>query len=485
MCAIFSEDEIKNYLPPYYTNNKQIRLNKNALEGTRMNGYSAIDYDLARYVLIDPLEHGFNTWKDKKLDKFIEEYGNECLDFKSITSEQFILSVAYEFLLQTGWNENEFYNYNKNKFGETIGGVDCSILATYYHADHGAQSTVMTICEKYIWAARNCICGFLCDRLPYGDEQAFISDYSLIDNFVIPMQEIKVIDPDNIPDDQPWYVPELSTVVIENSLDSKEAVFENIKNASSVNWQKWIQVKNDNALFPIKGSRLLALNLFSDFYSSSGIDTCLFANSIVVAKKDLQKFIEALQNKELFSRVCNPTDWDGYTESSCYITPKEVCWFPWKKHFESSNIDNFSELGLHSAVDRCCCNYPEYGDVYYSLPSALLRTILGIVDTDGYTFFDKDKNTISIYNIAGEKWRTAQNYLLVDEEQLMQSLKKQGLTIVWIMQELRQETGNAKEKLGDFYVERREFSIGFFKDDIFHTKKMISEFSSNAFNDKK
>ena len=61
-----------------------------------------------------------------------------------------------------GWNENEFYNTKLNSTGsEIIGGIDCSIKATYYPATHGSMSKVMTVCEKYVWQARNYISVFL------------------------------------------------------------------------------------------------------------------------------------------------------------------------------------------------------------------------------------------------------------------------------------------------------------------------------------
>lgn len=477
--GIFTEKEVEAYLPPYSPSGNVIALSKEALSGSRMHGYSAIDYDLARYVLVDHFDSDFNSWNNKQLDKFLNIIVAEQPDYSGITSEQFIISAAFSFVLQMGWSESEFYNYSKNKAGNYIGGADCSISASYHSATHGAQSNVMTICEKYVWQARNYISGFLCDRLLFGDDQVKLTDYSMLDDFLIPVQEMHQIDPDNIPGDRPWYIPEPLAVIPNSEFKSKEEITEYVKSAPDIDWAQWIQINNSDSTYAVPSLRLLALNLFSCFYGQSGVETDLFVNSIVLPEQEVSLFIKAVHDNSVFHKVCNPTDWNGGVESRCYITPKEVCWFPWKKHYDSYNAEEFPGLTIHSAVDRCCYNFPEYNDVYYSMPSALLRTLFGITDTDGYRYYDKDKNIVSEYSIAGEKWRTTQEYVLIGEDETLQKLHQNKLSLIWIMQELRRETGNAKERFGNFFAERRQYSIGYFKDGKFVVEKLISEFSKS------
>ena len=142
MMGLYAEDDIKESLPPYVFKNTDLELNLDALSGTRMGGYSAIKYDLARYVLVDFFESDFNSWQQKQLEKHIKDYSQNHPDYKGISSEQFIISAAYAFVLRMGWNEEEFYNLQKDKSGHIIGGVDLSIRASYYGATHGAQSSV-------------------------------------------------------------------------------------------------------------------------------------------------------------------------------------------------------------------------------------------------------------------------------------------------------------------------------------------------------
>ena len=335
----------------------------------------------------------------------------------------------------------------------------------------------MTICEKYVWQARNYISGFLCDRLLFGDDQVFITDYSMLDDFLIPIQEMYQFDPDNIPDDRPWYVPEPKAVIVDESFNSKRAISEYIKASVDIDWAKWIHVDNADLIFSIPKEKLLALSLYSCFYNPSGVRTDLFINSVIIPTQELPAFVQALHDRDLFSLVCNPTDWNGGVDSACYITPREICWFPWKRHYDSSKCDEFPNLTIHSAVDSCYYNYPEYNDVYYLMPSAMLRTMLGIVDTDGYHFFNNGKNVVSEYSIAGEKWRTTQEYLLVDEALAYKKLQERGLSLAWILQDVRRETGNAKERFGEFYAEKRQYSICYFINGTMTTEKLMTEFS--------
>ena len=73
----------------------------------------------------------------------------------------------------------------------------------------------MTVCEKYVWQARNEIYGFLCDRLRYGDKEIVVTDYGMLDDFVIPTQELSQINPCDIPEDRPWHIPEPECAILE------------------------------------------------------------------------------------------------------------------------------------------------------------------------------------------------------------------------------------------------------------------------------
>ena len=41
-----------------------------------------------------------------------------------------------------------------------------------------------------------------------------------------------------------------------------------------------------------------------------------------------------------------------------------------------------------SAIDKCSYSSQEYGHIQYYMPSATLRTLLGITDTNGYQYYN-------------------------------------------------------------------------------------------------
>lgn len=478
--GILDEQTVVEYMPPYTITGNSIALNKDALSGTRMNGYSAIDYDLSRYVLVDHIESDFNSYPQrntKQFEKLVSAVITEQPEYAGMTVEKFIISAAFAYILEMGWNEQEFYNFNEDESGEGIvGGVDCSIRGTHHSATHGSQSSVMTVCEKYVWQARNEISGFLCDRLLFGDENVPVTDYGLLDDFVIPVQEARIINPDNIPDDRPWHIPEPEKAVLEGIPSSAKDVITYVLEAPTLDWEKWIFFKNIDGAYRVEAEDLVALDMYSCFYGSAGVETCLFMNAILVNQDDVLGFAEAITEKSnADNRVANPTDWYGGIHSSCYITPKEVCWFSWKARYDSANIEVFPQFELKSAVDDCCYNSPEYGDVYFYLPSAPIRDIIGIVDSDGYLFFDNSRKVIAEHSIAGEKWRTYQNYVIVDRPVLFERLQRAGKRLVWIMRERRIRTGNAQEKFGEFGADRDKSYIGYFDGNKFTVREIHSE----------
>ncbi len=488
--GIIDQKAASSFLPPYNQKNLHISLCREALSGTRMGGYSAIHYDLARYVLIDHLVDPFTSCfsgntdqTNRQLEHLIDQIVKDRPEFDGMTPDQFIISAAFAFITDQGWNEEDFYGYNHEEKKPT--GVDSAILGSHYHSTHGSQSPIMTICEKYVWQARNVLSGFLADRLLFCDdhEPTRISDYGLLDNFIVPSQELSQIDPDNIPDEQPWHIPEKDIVIIDGDYNSKENVIRSVIGAPDVNWENWIFLDNYMQKYRVESCDLLALEGFSCFYGPSGVETCLFISSILISIDNLQQFLDMIStDPSLAKSVSNPTEWMGGVNTSCYITPKEICWFPWNKRYNSRFVEYFPGMEMQSAVDRCCYNHQEYGDVYFDLPSAPIRNLLQLCNSDGYLFYNSEKKIKAEYCIAGEKWGTFQDYLLVDRKEILKKVNDSGITLVWVMRELRRPDGKAREKFGEFYAEKDHCSIGYIEKEIFITKPIFSSKESNVRN---
>lgn len=482
--GLITEENALPYLPPYRVQSYDIELNKDALQGTRMGGYKAIDYDLARYVLIDHFYSDFTSYQhreERQLDKLIEKISESQPAYKDISFEQLILSMAYAYVLQTGWTEEEFHNLTKDPSDEKIiGGVDISIIRTHSPATHGSMSKVMTVCEKYVWQARNEISGFLCDRLLFGDDALEITDYGLLDDFIVPSHEIAQINPDEIPEDRPWHTPEPEKVILNTEATCREDVVNSALNAPLIDWKKWILLDNFKSQYQVDSQALIALDMSSCFFGTAGVETNLFITAVLVKENLLLDFIEALGDAcQKSAHIANPPDWYGGISASCYISPKEICCFPWKTRYECTNVESFPEFSPSCAVDSCCYNSPEFGDVYYYLPSEMVRKITGIVDTDGYLFTNSNHKVIAEYAIAGERWGARQTYLLLDRESLLNRLKQEGLSLVWLIKERRSHSGISLEKYGNFGVEHMRSFVGYFDNGSFLTREVRSEIMKN------
>lgn len=481
--GLLKSEHTNLYLPPYQPVDNFIPLNKNALAGTRMGGYSSISYDLARYVLIDHFDSNFSN-HDRRVknqhEKLLENIVKDQPSYEGISFDQFIISAAYSFLLECGWNEDDFNSYDREKKKPL--GADSAIHFSYHPQTHGSKSKTMTICEKYIWQARNFISGFLADRLFYCDDEIIkVSDYSLLDDFTIPMQELNQIDPDNISESQPWHIPEQDAVLSKKRYKSKEDVIKNVSDSQTVDWFKWLFVDNKKKEYRIKSNSLAALSSYSSFFSPSGVKTSLSINSALIDSNDLSKFLSMIDNdSQLCKSISNPSEWSGGIDSSTYITPKEICWFPWKKRYDSMFFEYFPQITLTSAVDKCCYSFSDYGEVFYELPSAPMRKLLQISNSDGYSFYDNNKNIQAEYTIAGEKWATYQDYLLVDKDKVLSETEKNGKTIIWIMREFRTEDPKTTEKYDEFFAEKDLCHIGYFEKNKFITKLIFSNSNSRS-----
>lgn len=477
--GIMDCEEIEKLMPTYAISDSSIDMDEGALNGTRMGGYKVIDYDLARYVLIDNFDRKFKWRSTMAFDELRNMLSKQNDKYKDISFEQFILSAAYAYILKMGWNEKQFYNFNKIEDGKIIGGMDCSILRTYHSATHGSQSSVMSVCEKYVWQARNYLSGYLSDMFVHKYTETFVSDYSILDDFIIPIQELEQRDPYNIPENSPWHTPEKEKVVLNVLNTTKEELILQINNAPNIDWKKWIVINNEHHQYSVDSERLLLLSGYSCFEGLADIETCLFMNSIIIPDKEIPEFIKRIcDNNELSTRVMNPTDWDGCVDVDCYITPREICWFPWKNRYNCSNAEEFPDLSIESAVDKCTYNYPEYGDVSYRLPSKRIREILSITNTDGYKFWDRDKTVKAEFSIAGEHFETQQQNLLVGID-LIDKLTAYQKSLVWILAEQRRETGSAQEKYGQFYAEKRIEYLAYLKDQQLVIVKTSEEKSSS------
>lgn len=522
---IINKEQLKRYLPPYNCN-KKMKLNlKAAEEGTRMSGYSAIDYDLARYVLCDHISYRFfedynycneedyeiklqdvfskdellkyrkdfeknnefqealnslenNTLENKillnyyetelydyekdnkeigdALDNIFEDTDKELISeekdiFKSkkieflkeegkkvkkydLSETGFIISAAYQYLLECGWSESDFYGKDK---------IDSEIRSSYYSATHGAKSSVMSFVEKYIWCFRNEIMGYLADHLLINKKDISKGyNYFEIDDVLDPISEYEQ-NKDGNDELQEGFIQE---DIFENiGILNIEEIIKWIKSKDlNINLSKWIAIKD----------KYLVLNRYDCFTNiRNNLECTMWISSGIISKKDIKYLQDNIDNKQqkLYMILNNPDEFSEYTDSDGSRTPFEIINFDWNHIIESyfTNIslleNSINRYKIYKTYESAYNVHTEFNEIHYKIPSKKIRDMLNINNNREFEY--KNNNEIvAIYEKNNKSWDDHHNILVVDTKKLNEKLNENNETLIWFIRIDKELNSLGKEK---------------------------------------
>ncbi len=535
---ILNKKELKLYIPPYNCK-KEISLNKDAYEhATRMSGYKVIDYDLARYVLCDYLEHRFfhhfNEYNnnqavkledifskeellfdkqnfignkeyesallsfDDKLDKlenilidygWYEEveniietkkdeklrddtlnlekdysinlskketvddyYGKKTREFlekeakkinlKDINNEKFIIAGAYQYILNCGWNEEEFYGNKK---------IDSEILRRYYSATHGAKSNIMCFAEKYIWCYRNEIVGYLADNLYKNkEEKEKYKNYAEIDDVLIPITEYEQVSKEE-KDFCENFLPEqvFNSKILKNIEEIKDWIKDTKLN---IDLQKWIYV-TDNA-----DNKYITLNSFNSFSDiKNDIEMNVWITGGIINKDDIKYLKDNIEcrQKNLYRTISNPDYFKEYTIADGAKTLLEIINFDWydTKESELENIsllnNNINRYNIFKTYEDAYNLHTDFVEVHYKVPSLKIRKLLKINNNDGFKY-KSDNQVVSFYETNNKGWDDEHNILVVKKE-LEKLLEDNNEKLIWFFRVDKMLSSLGREKYKGIY----------------------------------
>lgn len=446
--GVINSTQICKCRPPYRIDSALLPFAPEATVGTRMSGYKTMDYDLARYVLCDPISRMFfsNRNYKREVDKIIEMY-SEKYQLQNLTSEKWILGSAFGQIKKAGWCEEVFYGKpNGGKSGEILG-LDIAISRTYGSATHGSMSQIMTIAEKYTWCAKMELLGYLADRIHYcGYEfsNEYIDDYGRLEDYVNPCQEMCQIDVEKVMEETDWILPEELAPSIIGCGYSKEGIRKWLTESSIPNLKKWIKIQEGK------------VTLFGVHYVSNelqGVTTMMWISSGLIHKGTIPSLVKSLKNRDFAVELVNAADFLAYPASDCYVSPLEVCWFDWKDERESNILYGKNEL--YKNVAKCTCDIQGKGETEYKIPSKAVRKMMGIVSGDGYHYYNDEGIEIASYIDAGEHYGDSQHMLLVDEDIFISKSSELELQPIWIVRVLKEISNKARERF-DTYMDRDE-----------------------------
>lgn len=446
--GVITSVQVVKCRPPYRIGSSLIPFAPEATTGTRMGGYKTMDYDLARYVLCDPLNKMFLSNRGYKceIDNLVKKYGRKY-QLPELSCEKWILGSAFGLVKAAGWREDIFYGKpNGGKAGEDLG-LDIAICRQFRPATQGSMSRVMSITEKYIWCAKMELLGYLADRLPYyGYESGndYVVDYGQLEDYVNPYQEFCQIDLDKVMEETDWILPEELTPSIVGCDYSKDGIKKWLLESPIPSFEKWINIQQ--GAVTLYGSHCVS-------NEEQGVTTMMWISSGLVHKGTVSSLVKKLKDREFSVDLINVADFLAYPTSDCYVSPLEVCWFDWKDEHNSGLL--YGNNVLYKNVTKCTCNIQENGEMEYEMPSKKVRKMMGIVSGDGYHYYNDEGVEIANYRDAGQRYGDSQHMLLAHEEIFISKAAELDLQPVWIIRVLKEISNKARERL-DCFMDRDE-----------------------------
>lgn len=466
-CAdgVIDSDTAESSRPPYSIDSEAgaLPIYVAAANADRMGGFETIDYDLARYVLVDKLEtafgiphfHASGEQYTEDVQLLIEGSAAK-MGIEAPTFDGWAIAAVYQYLVDHGYEPDVFVGPVGEK-GYRLGGIDRKISGSFGSADHGSQSTVMTVAEKYVWCARNEICGFMADRVPVFasawrngtslDTYELAVDYSDLLSYQSPLFEATV---NRLSTARAGIIPSFPTAF---SCDEGDSI------CTEQELNDWIDSGSADA--PI--ALLEHAPNVSTSIADEVIPVALYASDWGICGKQSRcwAYCGAMDSAELAKLAESGTvAIDGYDHASAfatginveatYISPVEYMSAHWISEYnEEHERDKIADVHVAasplsgSGVD----SLTGIGDYWYRFPSKLAMGMCGVTRTDGLRYFNSDGEAIFEDVDYGEPYRQHYQALLANKSLLFEALRIRSLHPVWYATLQRSRNRLADERL--------------------------------------
>ena len=435
--SYITEEQKKEFYKEY--DEKTIALNKDVILNCECPnyGYYGISYDLAKYVLIDPIYRSFIGYNNdseeyKKIEEFLCTF--EELASRKYRLDYFILSYTYSCLIQVGWDKNLIVgDYNVES---VIQGIDGAIKSRYWPATHGSMSKIMTITEKYVWLIRNRLYTLFSSMFNvFNNNNCFskVCSYLQLDRFPCPAQECY--------ETEYCSISKYCEIISERfSKPINVEMNEYIDNIDIINFHEW-KIKE----FENNKSILSYLYIYQKD-ENIGLETLLWASSCIIEKKQIKliKKILSENHNSFFNSFKEPTNIHCSPDVNCYVTPKELCWN--RGINEMSETINVEGINFSPTVVYATSNDGVHGDEFFYIPSKKIRDILKIKNFNNGLFLDeKGEVKAQVINV-GKGWETNEISLYIDENTINEYLEKNNLALCWFFRQKVSTTGRYEEE---------------------------------------
>ncbi|WP_040656782.1 hypothetical protein [Olsenella sp. oral taxon 809] len=457
--------EIDSCRPPYGTNvgSDALPIYAAAANADRMSGYETINYNLARYVLVDKLERVFGIpqfhtdsgWNSNDALRLVRQSA-DMAGTNQPSFEGWVISAAYQYLVDHGYDPDVFVGPVGEK-GYRLGGIDRKISGSFGSADHGSQSMVMTVAEKYVWCARNEICGFMADRIPVHktawqngtahETYELARDYSALLSYQSPLFEATV---NALSAERADVTPSFPTAFScddGNTISSKQELDDWISSSSADDVVALLD-HAPNVFLSIEGG-VIPISMYASDWGVCGKEARCWSYCGAMDSAELAKLSEA-----------GIVAIDGYDHASAfvagidveatYISPVEYMSAPWiNECLEDCERTKIADVHVTATPlsGRGVDGLTDIGDCWYRFPSKLAMGLCGVTRTDGARYYNAHDDVVFEDVDYGEPYRQHYQALLANRNKLFSTLSDRNLHPIWYATLQRSGNRLANERL--------------------------------------
>lgn len=343
----------------------------------------------------------------------------------------------------------------------------------------GEKGIIMYFAEKYVWQSVYYLQAYLSEHLKLVQHKHFLETYSALTNLPNPSEGI--MHNGNLLSDYydfsppVWVIPEnlVNTIALNDSLEQN--IRNEIDGENNLNLPLWLSHHDNNG------------KAYTHVYNEVMLEDKngvvygrLTANAILIKHAEFEDFLEIIKEAPediYFTRSLNTLF--AHTSGSFYQNPSDVV----KNRFLAES-DSTTELTIDD--EECRLNHSiieviksdNNDELYYFLPSKLLREITGIEQLNGKLLKDKDDQAIGfVTNTEDRETKDKQKLTCILSKRVEKGMVNNGYKMIWFIELFKRTTLKTEKDV--LFLRRTQKYLVWKEEGRYETVKFWDKESSN------
>jgi hypothetical protein len=460
-----TSEVVQNARPLHFDHIKFIQLAKGVLSKGGEQHYPIIS-DLAWYVIDDGYKAFLEDSYNAEVFKEEDDHGIHFL-------KNYAVKYNMDNLSPHIWACGAAIQWIREKFGfkDTTG--------TMAHLpSHGEKGIIMYFAEKYVWQSVYYLQGYLSEHLKLAQHNHFVESYSALTNLPNPSEGI--MHNGNLLKDYydfsppAWVIPEnlVQTVALNSSLT--ENIQNEIDGEPHLNLPLWLSHRDDNGK---EWTHLYNEVMLED--KNSVVYGRLTANAILIRPSEFTNLLEVIKEspKDIYFTSGLDTLF-AHTSGSFYQNPSDIV-------ANKFLAENGSTTELVIDDEDCWLNHSiikviksdNNDELYYFLPTKLVREITGIEQLKGKRLKDKDDQTIGfVTNTEDRETKDEQKLTCILADKIDSGIETSSYKMIWFVEIFKRTTLKTEE--AGFFLRRTRKHLVWEENNSYQTVKFWDKESS-------